>query len=281
MTDQWFYLDVSGAQFGPASASEVREALRQGRTRPEQLAWRQGMGDWQPIASLGDQLGLTTTPTAHDQPPADPYRAPEVEQMQPIDRRDVVYAGFLRRFAAWFLDMLILAVTVGLLMALFGPEQPQVEMGDDVGQVLRDAMLTPANAFSSLLQLLAAMLYFTLQESSSVQATVGKRAMGIKVTDLDGNRLGFGRALGRWVAATLSYLTLMIGFVMAAFTARKQALHDVIAGTLVVDQWAYSAHPERQKRDLSGCGLALLLLVLALVALAIAAVMIVAANAAG
>ncbi len=80
----------------------------------------------------------------------------------------------------------------------------------------------------------AAWLYFALMESSSRQATLGKMLVGIMVTDLDGGRISFGRATGRHFAMILSALTCYIGFVMAAFTERKQALHDMIAGTLVV-----------------------------------------------
>ena len=71
-------------------------------------------------------------------------------------------------------------------------------------------------------------------ESSSNQATVGKMALGIQVTDLEGNRISFGKALGRNLAKIISALIFYIGFIMAAFTAKKQALHDMIAGTLVV-----------------------------------------------
>ena len=77
-------------------------------------------------------------------------------------------------------------------------------------------------------------LYFALQESSSAQATLGKRAVGIKVTNLEGQRIGFGQATGRFFGKIISGLTLLIGYMMAGFTDRKQALHDIIAGTLVV-----------------------------------------------
>ena len=77
-------------------------------------------------------------------------------------------------------------------------------------------------------------LYFALLESSPKQATLGKMALGIKVTDLDGNRISFGRATGRFFAKIISGVILMIGYIMAAFTAKKQALHDIIASTLVI-----------------------------------------------
>jgi uncharacterized RDD family membrane protein YckC len=77
-------------------------------------------------------------------------------------------------------------------------------------------------------------LYYALMESSAKQATVGKMALGIIVTDLEGRGIGFGRATGRYFAKILSALILGIGFLMAAFTERKQGLHDMVASTLVV-----------------------------------------------
>jgi uncharacterized RDD family membrane protein YckC/type II secretory pathway pseudopilin PulG len=76
--------------------------------------------------------------------------------------------------------------------------------------------------------------YFALMESSASQATLGKLALGLAVTDLEGRRIGLGRALGRTLAKLLSGLPLNLGYLMAAFTARKRALHDLVAGTLVV-----------------------------------------------
>jgi uncharacterized RDD family membrane protein YckC len=77
-------------------------------------------------------------------------------------------------------------------------------------------------------------LYFAKMESSEKQATIGKKAMGIYVTDVNGQRLTFGRATGRFFAKIISSMVpLYIGFIMAGFTQKKQALHDMIAGTLV------------------------------------------------
>ncbi len=76
-------------------------------------------------------------------------------------------------------------------------------------------------------------LYEAVMLSSSRQATLGKMAVSLKVTDLAGNRLSFGRATGRHFAKYISGATLGIGYIMVAFTDRHQALHDMIAGTLV------------------------------------------------
>jgi uncharacterized RDD family membrane protein YckC len=77
-------------------------------------------------------------------------------------------------------------------------------------------------------------LYEAWLLSSDRQATVGKMAVGLKVTDLNGQRISFARATGRFFAKIVSSMTLLIGFIMAAFTERKQALHDMIAGTIVL-----------------------------------------------
>jgi uncharacterized RDD family membrane protein YckC len=77
-------------------------------------------------------------------------------------------------------------------------------------------------------------LYEALMTSSSKQATVGKMVFGLVVTDTQGARLSFLHATGRHFAKFLSTLTLLIGYVMAAFTERKQALHDFVAGTYVL-----------------------------------------------
>jgi uncharacterized RDD family membrane protein YckC len=77
-------------------------------------------------------------------------------------------------------------------------------------------------------------LYEAFMMSSEWQATVGKRVMSIVVTDLQGGRISFGRATGRHFAKYLSAFLFGIGFFMAAFTSKKQALHDIIAETLVV-----------------------------------------------
>ncbi len=85
-----------------------------------------------------------------------------------------------------------------------------------------------------LLRMGASWLYESLMESSSYQATLGKMIFGMKVTDLYGNRISFGRATGRHFAKIISAVILFVGFIMVGFTDRKQGLHDMIAGTLVL-----------------------------------------------
>ena len=77
-------------------------------------------------------------------------------------------------------------------------------------------------------------LYYALMESSAKQATLGKMALGIMVTDGQGRRVSFARATGRYFAKIISNIILYIGYIMIAFTVRKQGLHDIIADCLVV-----------------------------------------------
>jgi uncharacterized RDD family membrane protein YckC len=85
-----------------------------------------------------------------------------------------------------------------------------------------------------VLGVLIQWLWFTIPESSKWQATIGKKMVGLKVTDENGERIGFGKANWRYWSKILSGLILFVGFVMVAFTEKKQGLHDKIAGTLVV-----------------------------------------------
>ena len=87
------------------------------------------------------------------------------------------------------------------------------------------------------------VLYFALCESSAWQGTLGKLALGIRVTDLQGKRISFPRALGRYFAKILSAIILGIGFLMVAWIQRKQGLHDMICDTLVLNGRASEFKP--------------------------------------
>ena len=149
------------------------------------------------------------------------------------------YAGFWRCFAAYLIDAIVVSVGVGILLIvlhLIGvPLFENVESATQVEGMSAAAEVTAKpTALAIIIAIVAEWLYFAGLESSARQATVGKMALGIRVTDLDGGRIGFVRATCRLLAKIISGLILYIGFIMAGFTARKQALHDMICGTLVV-----------------------------------------------
>jgi uncharacterized RDD family membrane protein YckC/Tfp pilus assembly major pilin PilA len=243
---QWFYLDASGVQRGPVPTESIQQSIAVGRLRADSRVWREGFADWRAIADVRE-LDL---PANHASlPPPAPAVVPPPLPAPHATGTAVVYAGFWRRYLALFLDQIILAVPVLLLVVAIA-----VAIHADADNKAEAAI----GPLFYLLMWVASALYYALQESSVHQATFGKRALGIKVTDLRGGRISFGNALGRWFATALSYLTCYIGFFMAGFTERKQALHDMVADTLVVDRWAYTPHPERQKHGLSGCLVAVL-----------------------
>lgn len=123
----------------------------------------------------------------------------------------VVYAGFLERLAAVIIDGLILFIP-NFIISYF----------------LSD--------FGSLITLVTNWLYFALLESGEQQATFGKKALGLKVISIEGNRLSFGQATGRYFGKILSTLILLIGYFMVLWDSKRQALHDKMANTLVIKQ---------------------------------------------
>ena len=129
------------------------------------------------------------------------------------------YAGFWRRAAATILDGLIISLVVSALRMV-----GMSGFGDSDG----------VKGFFDIAEFFIGWLYGAGMESSERQATFGKQIMGIRVTDLEGNRISFARATGRYFGKIISGLLLGIGFIMAAFTEKKQALHDKLANCLVV-----------------------------------------------
>lgn len=124
----------------------------------------------------------------------------------------VQYAGFWRRFVAAFIDITL------ILIALSSVVLPMIRF----------------LKITSIGWLVIPWIYSAIMESSSKQATLGKMALGIVVTDLEGRRISFVKATGRHFCKILSILSLFIGFIMAGFTKKKQALHDMMTNCLLV-----------------------------------------------
>jgi uncharacterized RDD family membrane protein YckC len=148
-------------------------------------------------------------------------------------RKSIVYAGFWFRAAAYFLDTATLAFA--LEVTVLGPilRNNHVELSFQGILKFWNSGSQQATALR-LLMGLASWLYFAAFESSRWQATPGKKVLGLRVTDLEGKRLSFIRASGRYFGKIISSLLLGLGFVMAGFTEKKQALHDMLASCLVL-----------------------------------------------
>jgi uncharacterized RDD family membrane protein YckC len=122
------------------------------------------------------------------------------------------YAGFWKRAGAIIIDIILLGI---------------------VGSILKSVVTN--EVVVAAIEIAIGLAYYAGMESSEKQATVGKMVLKIKVVDIDGNRISPARAVGRYFSKILSAIILGIGYIMAAFTEKKQGLHDMIAGTLVVN----------------------------------------------
>jgi len=157
-----------------------------------------------------------------------------------MEQTQHTYAGFWMRFLATIIDgvllgiinIIILVPFLGLVGLTVAGHASDPDM-DSADAGLMVALLS-TYLISMLAVAVAGWLYFALMESSSRGATLGKMALGLRVVDLSGNRIGFGRATGRYFGKLVSGAILCIGYIMAGFTQQKQALHDMMAGCLVV-----------------------------------------------
>jgi len=158
----------------------------------------------------------------------------------PYEFKKHVLAGFWRRFFASFIDGLLLggvSGAIGFVVGIFlgvNPSMNTITNPDELQSLLR--MQSTISCVLSSVGIILSWLYFAGFESSHYQGTPGKMIMGVIVTDVNGNRIGFGRATARYFGKLISASILYIGYIMAAFTQKKQALHDMIAGTLVIHE---------------------------------------------
>ncbi|MBL1214413.1 MAG: RDD family protein [Ignavibacteriae bacterium] len=178
-----------------------------------------------------------------------------------------IYAGFWKRLLAYLLDQIIIS---GIISILFFPFFIMFAAGTIPKDLFKnfneydytlssfqsvEGGLEAAAAFMFLffigviflLTIIIKWLYFALMESSKKQATLGKMIIGIMVTDLYGKRITFAKASGRFFSKFISGFILNIGYIIAAFTEKKQALHDMIAGCLVVNKSELFLHSENVK----------------------------------
>ena len=155
------------------------------------------------------------------------------------------YAGFGQRFLAWIIDLVFILVLDIFIMGLTGLNEGVrmiyqflrgYPMTDRYGEVVYSMVPTQVIYAITVLLILVPWLYYAFLESSKNQATLGKIAVRIAVTDLHGSRITFSRATLRFFAKVLSILTFFIGFIIIAFTRQKQGLHDIIAGCLMYQQ---------------------------------------------
>ncbi|MEK5063321.1 RDD family protein [Cytobacillus sp. FSL R5-0596] len=158
------------------------------------------------------------------------------------------YSGFWLRFAAYLIDSIIVGIPLAILsivifliffstsdtfnMMISDPSYMETEMSDDEAIAFIGTYFGVLGV-TFLFNLIVAVAYFAGMHASPWQGTVGKKLLGLKVTDLNGDHISFWRAVGRYFAMAITGI-FIIGFIIAAFTEKKQALHDLIAGTVVL-----------------------------------------------
>lgn len=244
MADEWYYA-VDGQQRGPVSGGRLKQLAAAGEIAKSDLVWKEGMADWVKAEKVKGLFGapVKAPPKPKPKPTEDEFGFQNLDEsefpaeevveaprerprraVRSASRSNEEPAGFFARFAAAFIDQILLGIfgfVVGLALGV-----AMVAAGVKDAEVVGRA--------GNLLGLILGWLYYASMESSSSQATFGKQALGIKVTDLEGNPISFGRATGRYFGKLLSAIILLIGYLMALFTERKQALHDMLAGCVVV-----------------------------------------------
>jgi len=305
MMSEWYYAEGQQRQ-GPVTEHDVRQLFQRGAITLDTLVWREGMGQWAQLRTVTEELQLQTLASAaapstgfdlRDDyaaidngtaalpgtgPLSSPYSAPAAEvgghaAGVAVQGGEVVYAGFWKRVAAYMIDYIILTVSSGLIGVVLG-----LGVGAATGFASGGSGEIASQLLGALVGFGISLGYYAWFHASSGGATLGKMAIGIKVVRSTGERISLARSIGRYFATILSSITLLIGYLMAAFTERKQALHDLICDTVVVDKWAFTDQPHLQRRELGAvtivilvvCGLCLLgLFVVLLAAIGMAAKM--------
>ena len=231
---EWYFMRGQ-ERVGPLTQAQVEGLYQRGDIDDSTYVWTAGMANWAQAGQIRDQLSGPAPGSGNlmhdlglDEPVVKPYTYNPGEGGGYGGGGGGEYAGFWLRWVAMILDGIILGCLIGLpfniiqVMAMggmehFGEPQPLAQ-----------------SLFWTFAGMILNIIVFAAFEASPWQATPGKKILRIRVTDLDGDRLTFVRAAGRNAGKIVSGVILLIGYIMAAFTEQKQALHDIMAGCLVV-----------------------------------------------
>ena len=273
---EWYYADAARHRQGPLSAADLTQRFHQRTIRLDTLVWRDGLPQWQPLRDFSEELALHQAPAETFYNVADsgmapvatgnggatidsPYAPPAAELTSTNIVHaggEVVHAGLWKRFAASIIDSFVTGILSYLVLIPL-----MLALGLGMGSLLgtAEAMAGGVGLLFNLLMYPISIgipaLYFGWMHASSRQASLGKMAVDIKVVRSNGEPISFWRGFLRYVAYMLFTLVtcglgVIISGLMVAFSERKQALHDMICDTLVVDKWAFTAHPEWQRHEL-------------------------------
>ncbi|MEI7604546.1 MAG: RDD family protein [bacterium] len=187
------------------------------------------------------QPGVPAQPQIQQNYPQQPYpQQPMYAPQYPQGAPAYTYAGFWLRFLAYFIDSIIISIVsiipISILIAVMSASlvTSTTLNSSDSTSVQYGATYFIILFISYIVYPALVFVYYAFMESSKFQGTPGKIILGIIVTDENGQKLTFAHAFGRNLGKILSSLILSVGYIMAGFTDKKQALHDILAKTLVL-----------------------------------------------
>ncbi len=192
-------------------------------------------GTWVPAGAPVCPSCGTEQAGAPPSPPVRAVAAAAADVSPPAAAVAVRYGGFWRRFAAGCVDALVLFFPNAILRELSGLPSPLSL------RPLPDDMLGRSLMMTAIMTLVT-WWYCARLESSHWQGTLGQQLLGMRVTDLAGRRISFLRATARYFGQWLSLLLCGVGYLFNLWTSRRQTLHDIVAGCVIVRPNAAALH---------------------------------------
>lgn len=206
MSVEYKIIGADGSEYGPVPLSELKFWIADGRVAQQTHVWRSDSSRWLPALAY-------------------PELAPEIGSVAPLEV-DLDPVGFWPRLGAYLIDMLLLNAISYLVLG-----SAQIKL-DPAALPSMDVLLRTLGPY--LLASLGLHLVYHVSLNGQFGATLGKMAIGARIENVDGSRLGFGKAFLRWLALFVTQLTLGFGYLLIALREDKRALHDLLAGTRVV-----------------------------------------------
>ncbi len=209
-----------GREYGPVSLDDLHAWIHAGRVEVGTPTLRSDLATWKPADDYVElRFDLNQALKQRE--------LEESTQAIPAEGTAVAVgnAGFFLRSCAWVLDWFVL-YTVGMVLnSALGWKQPET--------VTAQFFSTPL--FWKIMALDVALSFaYTVFFVASSGATPGKLMLGLRIVSVSGERIGFGRALARWLGEFVSVMTFGVGYLMVVWHPERRALHDLIAGTKVV-----------------------------------------------
>jgi uncharacterized RDD family membrane protein YckC len=158
-----------------------------------------------------------------------PDVVPAIRELPALPARPA-FAGFWLRAVAYLIDTILISLVFGLIASLY----PSTFIKFPEAATTSLTSLPQLTPIAFAITLTATWFYYTMFEASAWQATPGKRVLRLYVSDLNGQRVTLARAAARNFAKMISSLTFLVGYLVAGFTEKKQALHDILASCLVL-----------------------------------------------